>query len=101
MIGTDGPKNVYGDFDVDVLHERYVTYSSENADPPRKWVAYIDIGGRDYFGMRFHGHTEEEALRSAGAMWDEKRAERERNILARREAVRKTAARKAAKATAL
>ena len=90
-IGFDGPKEVYGDFDQDVLEPDFVTYSSETAAPNRKWLAYIDLSGRDYFGIRFEGHTEEEAIRQARALWDEKRAERERKILARREAVRKTA----------
>lgn len=97
MIGFSGPKEVYGDFDVDILHERYVTFRSENSDDARRWVAFIDIGGKHYFGISSFAPTEDEAVAKLRILWDEKRAERERNILARREAVRKTAERKAAK----
>ena len=95
------PTEVYGDMDADIINEKYVTYSSENARPECRWIAYIDIGGANYLPVRYTAPTEEEAISRARASWAEKRAEREKKILARRVAKRKTAETKARKAAEL
>lgn len=91
---------VYGPVDADILNERYIAYRAEKAPQGREWVAFIDIGGKAFLPLNSFGSTEEEAVRKLQVIWDKDRAERSQRILNRREAVRKTAERKAKKVTA-
>ena len=89
---------IYGPVDADILEPRFVTWHSANSSKEIAWCARINIGGRDFLPVAFFGSTEEDALSRAKIAWLQDREQREAKVMARREAARKTADKKAVKA---
>lgn len=73
------------------MSARIATYSSDNADPQKRWLAFIVVPNGDYLPVRFQGSTEERATDLAQAEWDKHKAEREANEARREEGRRKAA----------
>ena len=76
---------------------RIVTYCSDNADPQKRWLAFIVEPNADNQPVRFQSATEEQATALAQAEWDKHKAERDANIAAREEGRRKAAETRARK----
>ena len=76
---------------------RIVTYCSDNADPQKRWLAFIVASNGDYLPVRFQSSTVEQARALAQAEWDKHKAERDANIAARNEGRRKAAETRARK----
>lgn len=47
---------------------KIITYSSENAEPHEKWLAYLVINNEQWL-VRFTGHSELEAITKANCFW--------------------------------